>query len=174
MELRSSGKTLIIVRHAHRNKGGGRAIDNGLSSKGHRQARALAKHLQQKLKGIEHVFVTSPRKRCIETALVIAERTKMPLRESVMLLGAREEIESTKEAVVEQDALKSRVRSFCRNRRRSRDKMTVLCSHGDWIEACVCELLGVPMELKKAGYMEIQLKGGEPRLEWLVQSATDL
>src|SRR4051794_36350749 len=65
--------TLVIIRHAHRNKAFGAEADNGLSAKGRRQARAAARFFKKRFKGRKPNIFSSPKRRCRETLEPIAK-----------------------------------------------------------------------------------------------------
>ncbi|MBI1860916.1 MAG: histidine phosphatase family protein, partial [Deltaproteobacteria bacterium] len=72
----TSVRKLYIVRHGHRDKDQGHLYDNGLSPKGKAQAKALVPLLKPALQGHDVKFLSSPRKRCVETLQPIARALK--------------------------------------------------------------------------------------------------
>ena len=74
---KDSGKSLIILRHAHRNKPFGGLLDNGLSRKGKKQAAQAGKHFLEEYGRVKALVLSSPKRRCIETVEPIAEKIKI-------------------------------------------------------------------------------------------------
>jgi len=155
-------KTLIIVRHAHRDKAAGRERDNGLSAKGKRQTERLLTYFDSRYRDTRPYMVSSPKVRCVETLLPLAKKEKTELQISTLLLeqGSQE----TKKAMAK------RVKRFCDwCRSPEAPELLVACSHGDWIPVCLEELTGVTVHLSKAGWAEIEWSRGQAELRWLLQ-----
>jgi broad specificity phosphatase PhoE len=156
-------KTIIIVRHAHRDKPHGRKADDGLSPKGKKQARALtkflAKHLDQRPR-----ILTSPKARCQETIEPIAEKLKVKFdcAKELMEHGDFDQQES-------EEQFRRRVADFCDSQMATPSPLTILCSHGDWIPVALEHLTGLELSLKKGGWAEIKIQNETPHLTWLVQ-----
>jgi phosphohistidine phosphatase SixA len=140
-------KILILVRHAHRDKDEGRELDNGLSERGRRQARALTKFFAKAYPEANPVFLSSPKKRCRETLLKV---------ESDPLLD-------------EGSNLEGRVAKFTAWWKTQGPQFTVACSHGDWLPVCIEALSGARVELKKGALAEIHLDPDATRLYCLLQ-----
>jgi len=142
-------KTLLVVRHAHRDKSQGRSVDNGLSKKGWAQAKEFTQFFERWYAGIPCRILSSPKLRCIETVKAIADQQGKPL-EIAPELDEQKSRESEK-------AFKKRVAGFVRQWQKSEDAVLVLCSHGDWIPALFDELLGMEISLKKGAWLEVEL-----------------
>lgn len=152
----NSEKTIILVRHAHRNKEEG--ADNGLSWKGKRQsivlARLIADFSVPKL-------VSSPKRRCVETLRPLSKllQTEVSVHSLLDEQGEHED----------PDSFEKRVRRFLRDWKNSANPITVACSHGDWIPLAVEWLVSRRLDLKKGGFARIALVKEEPRLIEMVQ-----
>ncbi len=150
-------KTLILIRHAHRDTESGRGQDNGLSEKGHRQASRVVKFYLDRELSDHPVLITSPKKRCIETLAPLAKE-----------LGIDAKIESR---VGEGENLEGRVKAWLEQWKQGSDPLTVVCSHGDWIPVCVYQLTGAWIDISKGGWVEMEygVLAGRTCLTWIVQ-----
>lgn len=152
-------KTLIVVRHAHRDKAPGRETDNGISPKGKKEARLLARFFERRFsedfKPDEVTLVSSPKRRCVETLLPLAAG-----------LGVEVQISPDLD---EGEALGPRIRSFIESWSRIESPLTVICSHGDWIPVFFEKFLGVAIDLKKGAWAEVECEEPSRRLTWVVQ-----
>lgn len=164
----TQSKKLIIVRHAHRNKLKGGEADNGLSAKGKKQAKALAK-LYSRIFGRKKALIyTSPKVRCIETIQLIAKKIKVSLE----ILDSLNEAPENSKGVTE---LKEKIRSFHSLWQESDAPLTLLCSHGDWIPAYLKQVLGIDLDLDKGGWIELEAKPQQkPELKWIIQDPEKL
>jgi len=153
-------KTLILVRHAHRSTDDpGR--DNGLSDKGIEQVKKLVKFAANRLEGTRPVFLSSPKKRCVETITPIAKE-----------FGTKPEIDSrlTEHGPQENNAVcLARIDNFLDFWKHECPQVTVICSHGDWIPIAIQKLTDARIGIKKAGWIEVEYSGGDAFLTWLVQ-----
>lgn len=153
--------TLIVLRHAHRETINGRGRDNGLSKKGKRQALALKKFFRFRLgKSPDVCLLSSPKKRCLETVEPIAD-----------MIGTEVEVHSVLDEQQRGEssaAFAGRVDRFCKDWRKSRYSITVVCAHGDWIPVATKKLVGVEVHVSKGGWVEFQGKS-KSQLCWLVQ-----
>jgi phosphohistidine phosphatase SixA len=156
-------KTLIIIRHAHRNKPKGREADNGLSAKGKKQARALSKFYTKLFKSEKARIYSSPKTRCIETVEPLAKKLKI----EVEILDSLNEALNPKNAERE---LSEKARSFHLLWCESKNPLTVICSHGDWIPVYVKQCTGAEIDLDKGGWVQIEMIDDQPRLRWIVQN----
>lgn len=155
-------RTLVIIRHAHRDTSRGQGINNGLSDRGRRQVRKLFDHYFERFPELEKpLFLTSPKKRCVETLEPLARKLERKLNTEPLL-----EERGTRETSAE---FKRRIRRFKKNWLESKEMLTVICSHGDWIPLFLKELLGASIQLKKGAWAEVELLE-EPELTWLLQS----
>lgn len=152
-------KTLIIIRHAHRNKELGRELDNGLSPKGKKQARRIAKFFKKRFvadnKNTNFNLFSSPKKRCLETLLPIQKITGTPIE--------------TLDDLNEGGNIPNRIDDFLEKWNTSDRDFTILCSHGDWIPTFFEKFLGLPIELKKGAWAEIQIEELNKKLTWIIQ-----
>lgn len=151
-------KILILIRHAHRNKAFGRKADNGISAKGRKQAKALARLYDGFFGKSEPRLYSSPKLRCIETLGPVAKQcgTEIEILEELNESGS--------------DAkLRERVRKFDAFWRKSSAPLIVVSSHGDWIPAFVAHLTGVPIELDKGGWIQIE----DGKIRWVIQRPED-
>ncbi|MBI3554913.1 MAG: histidine phosphatase family protein [Deltaproteobacteria bacterium] len=148
-------KTLILVRHGHRSKALGHEVDNGVSSKGSKQAARIERRFRKLYPDEEALVVSSPKRRCIETVapLVHDDESKIQIMASL-----------DEDGNVEQKA-----KDFIRWWRDEGPMLTVACSHGDWLPVAVKLLTGAKAELKKGAWAEIEEDEGNVKLTWLVQ-----
>lgn len=134
---------LIFVRHAHRNTDQPQA-DNGLSDKGKSQVKSVKKYFQrrwaQQLRQFR--FLSSPKRRCIETLLPIADLGERSLEMDPLLLELAGPESATQ--------LSKRTQDFL-TRFQEGGGDWVCCSHGDWIPEMVKLIEGSPIQIKKAG-----------------------
>lgn len=154
-------KTLIITRHAHRNKPKGGEADNGLSAKGRKQARALAKFYTRVFSRKKARIYSSPKIRCVETIEPIAKKIKVSL----------ETLDSLNETPTESERLQ-KVRAFHSFWLSSDAPLTLICSHGDWIPAYLKSVFGIEIDLDKGGWLEVEQDSNadaKPTLRWIVQ-----
>ena len=151
-------RTLIVVRHAHRDRPPGRDRDNGLSPKGEKQSRRVLKLFKERFgeeKGTAPLILSSPKIRCMETLVPIARWTEAPVRVTPLL--------------DEGGDVDAKVARFLTEWRAGKGALTVLCSHGDVIPVLLQAATGARADLSKGGWAEIEFDGGPPMLTWLVQ-----
>ena len=154
-------KTLVLIRHAHRNIDD-RLRDNGLSERGVDQVKKLVKFYKNRFDGAKTTIYSSPKKRCQETIGPIA-------KEAGVKFTIDERLDE--HAGAENTALfMARMEEFLGVWKYEGSALTVVCSHGDWIPTAVQKLTGRPVELKKSGWIEIEYnEGAEATLTWIVQ-----
>lgn len=152
-------RTLILVRHAHRDTSEGRERDNSLSSKGKEQARAIADYFFERYPKAEPLLLSSPKVRCIETLLPLADRLECAAK-VLDLLDEQHESEAV---------FRKRIEKFFRWWKQRAPELVVACSHGDWIPAFALATLGSSVELKKGGWLEVESSEGAVRLRWVLQ-----
>lgn len=145
--VKTQSKRLLIIRHAHRDKPFGSSFDNGLSLKGIKQAEELRDRFEEKLTDRNPDFISSPKKRCIETVQPLCDALGKKLEVSALL--------------DEGENLEARVRQFCDVWKKRGPLHTVVCSHGDWIPVCVDFLTGRQLDIEKAGWIEVELDGDD-------------
>ena len=157
-------KTLILIRHAHRDTEDP-SLDNGLSPKGREQSQRLADFIQHYLekehKGEKPHFWSSPKKRCRETLEAVASRVGREIKVDPKL-AEFSPIESRQD-------FESRMESFIDEWKYEGQPLMVVCSHGDWIPDCILKLTGARIGIKKAGIVMVQWVGGEAFLTNLIQ-----
>jgi len=182
---------LFLVRHAHRDTSN-REDDNGLSDKGRDQAKTLVSLFQKKIdpkggkkSGSKIVLLSSPKKRCIETLTPFSKKMDVTITIDPNLDEQRSGESSGQ--------FEKRVASFLKfvqdlerefNSREfdgrgikdqevkkkaksgeGKDLYIFVCSHGDWLPLASQKLVGVGLDMKKAGVAEIE----DGRLLGLVQ-----
>lgn len=153
-------KTLILIRHAHRDKPPlGANQNNGLSAKGKSQAEAIKRLFLKLYPDTAPLLVSSPKERCIETL--------MPLGEKLDL-----DIEVMKE-LGEGDGLASRIDAFYRWWQNEAPALTVACSHGDWIPDFVYKVNGARIDCSKGSWCELGESTVSPKIITLIQKAKD-
>ncbi len=159
-------KQLIFVRHAHRDTSQ-RSLDNGLSEKGKRQARwikkfALSRFAPDEVKDLKATLLSSGKKRCLETLEPLAEawKLKVEIKSELMEHSAQESHE----------AFKMRIEDFLSWWINSGPALLFVSSHGDWLPVACQRLLGIPVEMKKGAWLEIEWEEGAAFLTWYVPS----
>jgi broad specificity phosphatase PhoE len=153
---------LIVVRHAHRDKSAGRDSDNGISPKGRKQAMRVLEHFKKEFPGLHApVFklLSSPKKRCVETVQPVAEAAKLKVHTSSLLDEGPE--------------LEDRARKFLTEWKREGSGVTMICSHGDWIPLFLELATGVPTDLAKGGWAQLENVDGKLIVTRLIQEFPD-
>jgi broad specificity phosphatase PhoE len=120
---------LVFIRHAHRDTSL-RSRDNGLSDKGHKQARALVRIFEERVKAeaSKIKLFSSPKKRCIETLERIADVDDLKIEISPLLDEQLDGESDTK--------FRARVTEFMnqvKSKYKNDDDWVLVCSHGDWL-----------------------------------------
>ncbi len=158
-------KRLIIIRHAHRDTAD-RALDNGLSKKGKKQARRLLAFYTRALPDARPLILTSPLKRCVETVepLAAASGTRAVMDKRLLDLSGKENRQTRPK----------RLADFLSWWKEQAPGLTIACSHGDWIDLFLKMTTGVNGNLKKGGWAEIVWQGKQAELVWLIQSFKNL
>ena len=156
-------KTLVMIRHAHRDTSR-READDGLDEKGVEQAKSLRRFFQARFnpddlsRGLW--LVSSPKIRCQETLAPIAKLMDRPIDTHP---GLDEQIGREPAP-----AFLARIEGFLAEWRQSKVETTVLCSHGDWLPAASLKLLGLGLEMKKGSWLELEWENGSARLKWYI------
>lgn len=146
-------KHLYITRHAHRDTSD-RELDNGLTEKGHQQAKALGSYLEKVLKAEKGVHLeSSPRQRCQETLAPLAQSLGQKLK-------INSQIDETGRNETRAD-VRNRIQKFTSDWKSKGPEHLVICSHGDIIPELTDLLLQSSIELNKGGLLEIKLAGKE-------------
>lgn len=146
---------LILIRHAHREDGDPR-LDNGLSPMGKGQVDHLCQIFESQWltkEGDKFQFLSSPRKRCLETLGPIAQLVSEPVQVEPLLV----ELEDGESSV---DLIR-RVKRFIDLVTEAKDSY-VCCSHGDWIPEFVQMIEGVARPLRKSEMLVFRLEPGVP------------
>lgn len=154
-------RILILVRHAHRDTTRGRELDNGLSKKGQRQAKAIERRYRSVYDNQPVYILSSPKRRCRETVEPLARRQRVRVRFS-SLLDEQGAMESEKTFL-------RRLKKFLRWWRTTRHSRVMVCTHGDWIPAFFSENLALPLSLSKGGWAELEAEGRGHRVTWILQ-----
>jgi broad specificity phosphatase PhoE len=138
--------TLILVRHAHRDTTD-READNGLSEKGKKQVKTLTKTIEN-LHSLENaVFLSSPKKRCLETLEPLASLAHTTVQLD-KLLDEKHPNEDAKQFA-------KRIEQWINRWRKSSSPLTFVCSHGDWLPIAMEMLVAVKTDFKKSGWAEL-------------------
>jgi len=137
-------RRLILIRHAHRDNSI-REVDNGLSDTGKAQALAIAKRFTEPLSIQSVILESSPKLRCQETIAPLANNLKTKVSINSLL---DEQLPQETRSVFE-----SRIHDYLEAWRKSGIKMSMACSHGDWIPAALKECTGLHMDLGKSGWV---------------------
>jgi len=157
-------KTLVFVRHAHRDTEDP-SRDNGLSEKGLHQVENLV-HYFKSWVDREHPDAkvkihASPKKRCIQTITPVA-----------LALDSKVEIDPRLIEVSPMESesqVRARILSFLEDWKSRSSELTLACSHGDLIPMSVQMLTGARIGIKKAGVVQIEGVAGEFFLTALIQ-----
>ncbi len=150
-----SERRLILVRHAHRDKVA-TDFDNGLSEKGEKQAKRLSAFFTDEFAEEKSLLLlTSPRKRCRETLEPLAKSLKRNLDTNLWL--------------EEGGPLGSKIRGFLKEWSERRDRVTIACSHGDWIPTAVEQECGARIICRKSSFIDLVDVGGEFLIHRIIQ-----
>lgn len=155
----SMNKTLIIIRHAHRDKDQGHDVDNGLSEKGQAQALRLLKCFRHRYRSENYALASSPKRRCIETVLP--------------LVGYDEGRVQKLACLDEGGSLKPKIEQFLQWWNKQQESLIVICSHGDWIPEFIELVTGESVTLKKCGWAELSETDDEIKLKEIIQKLPD-
>ena len=136
-----------------------------MSDKGRRQVRRLFDHYFERFPEVENPqLISSSKKRCLETLEPLGRKLERKLHLNPLLLEFRGDDKKESKA-----DFRKRIRKFIREFEKSRYSVTLICSHGDWIPVFFEEAIGVNIQLKKAGWAELEWDKGF-NLTWLIQS----
>ncbi len=152
-------KTLVIVRHAHRDTRH-HLLDNGLTPKGREQAKKILKFYKTRFSLEKPWLLTSPKIRCVQTISPLALWLDISLVKDQRLLDLRESKSGHKKSV--------RVQHFLHWWEEKAPALTLVCSHGNWIEEVLLTLSGKPLALKKGGWAEFVVEGKTKSLTWFI------
>lgn len=141
-------KTIILIRHAHRVTEPDRRRDNGLSIKGKRQTKKLKRKLNEYLNG-RTLWLSSPKRRCVETLLPLTNKKEEILIEPLLDEGS---------------SLEMKVKKFWKKINSHKNSTIVFCTHGDWIPVFTELCLGIEISLKKSGYLVFNVTSNKKRL----------
>ena len=144
-------KTLVLIRHAHRDKPLGSSFDNGLSEKGKQQAKEFAEMFAKKFGKTKPSLVSSPKKRCIETLEPLSKEI------SIKVIIDNDLNESD-------DSMSKRMQTFLRWWKDKAPDFVVACSHGDWIPEFLLLTTEKMQELRKADWVLLKLEDGKVTL----------
>lgn len=146
-------KSLILIRHAHRDTTK-KELDNGISRLGLGQAERLAKKLIKGIEGRQPLLLSSPKKRCIETLQPLARLTQTKVLTDLSLLEKMNE-ESLSE-------FSKRIKNFLKNWLESKENLTLICSHGDWLPLAMDFLIHTRVDFKKGAWAEVMFIKEKP------------
>ncbi len=161
----SKTKLLYLTRHAHRDVSD-RTQDNGLSAKGREQAEALRQHFKKicEEKGVPLRFISSPKRRCVETLTPLAAEFNF-----VIEIDDRLDENHGGEDLA---GFLRRISSFLVELNESKG-LIFACSHGDWIPEAMRLLVDQEIDLKKGAFTEVDISTQPPKLIQVVQSLKD-
>ena len=154
-DLLKGSFTLVIIRHAHRNKDQGSDADNGLSKRGISQSKKIKKYFKYRFGKASPIVFSSPKLRCVETVERIAKEYRTQV-EIASLLDEGGNLEQKSSLFIEE--IKNQ-------------KAPLICasSHGDLIPALTQKLIGYPIILSKGAWVEFEVIKGKFFLQWLFQ-----
>jgi len=144
-------RTLLIVRHAHRELVN-RAHDNGLSAKGQEQAQKFMRYFLKNFSSQIPLLESSPRLRSQDTLEPLSMQLKIPIK--INLLLEEQSADSEKSFV-------NRIEAFLKQWENAQSRLVVACSHGDWIPIFLKKAVGEAFDLKKGAMARLELKGSE-------------
>jgi broad specificity phosphatase PhoE len=148
--------TLVLVRHAHRDTSH-KDLDNGLTSRGKKEAQFLAQVLPQQYDLRNSLFLSSPKQRCIETILPLAKTAKQEVQiESLLDEQSHHETSGDLHRRIEKFLKQWKKREFKQN-----PQIIVACSHGDWLPLAVEFLTGAQSDFDKGGWIGIDINEGQ-------------
>ncbi len=150
-----TNRTLVLVRHAHRDRLAGREIDDGLSEKGQKQVHLVLNHYRSRFGDESTCLASSPKLRCIETL--------MPLSNSLDVLIQK--VDSLDEG----GELRKKTQEFLHWWSAQPSRLTVACSHGDWIPAFLQFNCGAWVDLNKGGWIELEGVSKSLSIRWVLQ-----
>ncbi|MCB0404163.1 MAG: phosphoglycerate mutase family protein [Bdellovibrionales bacterium] len=145
-----SKKKLVLIRHAHRKVPKDRTEDNGLSKKGQRQVEKLLSYWSSGNKARRVSFLSSPKKRCVETLEPLAEIFGEKLSIEPLLDEQSEKGESNKD-------FSGRVNAFLESSKFAKAEVLFVCSHADWIPAAYDQLKHKSVRVRKGTWVELEL-----------------
>jgi len=149
-------KTLILVRHAHRDTSDKNA-DNGLSDRGKKQAKIFSDTIEKMHKKSKPLFLSSPKQRCVETLEPLAEFFDVKIK-------VHPELDEQADHETPSQ-FKKRVVRFVTEWKNDFPELTIACSHGDWLPFAVEELIGVTADFEKGGWAEFSFVDDEVHLQ---------
>jgi broad specificity phosphatase PhoE len=135
---------LVFVRHAHRDTTE-REVDNGISPKGNKQVEELKLKYEKKIIPEATLFLTSPKKRCIETLqpLTMVSKVKLQIEDS---LDEQSTGESSSEFFKRVSLFLEKLMVTITEKQM---KCVYLCSHGDVIPEMIEILTGKSVDVDK-------------------------
>jgi 8-oxo-dGTP diphosphatase len=139
-------KTLILLRHAHRDTDAGRELDNGLSPKGQEQAKLIQSLFNKERPGETARLISSPKLRCRETLAPLAKALRVPVEEEPLLLEGGDGTPP---------GLDQKIDLFFADWVHRKDPLTVACSHGDWIPEFLARYATIQTDVKKRAWAEL-------------------
>lgn len=159
-------RTLILIRHAHRDTSN-RNLDNGLSDKGQKQVKRLVKYFQKRFRyeewSVSNIkFESSPKLRCVQTLQPLAQ-----------IVGSQviEQAELSEQNPNESFAkFQARLQNYLKRWIESDIPVLVVCGHGDTLPLMVFHLLGTAVDFKKAGFLELEWESGQAHLKQYIPS----
>ncbi len=154
-------KSLVLIRHAHRYTTLGRDLDNGLSIKGKKQRKRIARYFFKYHKEKTFLLFSSPSKRCVQTLASISRKSQKTI-ELDPQLGEQLPDESFQD-------FKKRIAVFLDTLQKKEEEMFLVCSHGDWIPVATSMLCGLEIQLNKGGWIEFEWEAGQVRLRNVLQ-----
>lgn len=157
---------LFLVRHAHRDNSI-QTLDNGLSEKGIRQAKAIGSQISDRIRemgkeGSSVLVTSSSKKRCQETVAPLVDRLG-----SALVLDPDLIEQGPEESIMEMVA---RIEVFLKKSRARHDvDVIVACSHGDWLPIAARKLVGQDLDFRKGAWIEFELTDSSTRVVQEVQ-----
>lgn len=149
-------KTLVLVRHAHRDTTF-RAEDNGLSERGKSQALRIAERwIAEHGEDSAPLLLSSAKTRCIETLGPLSFKLGIAIEKEDLLM---EQLPHESEHDLHQ-----RVKRFIEIWKTTLPPLVVACTHGDWLPIAIDQLAGRFVDMAKGATTEVLLREGQVTL----------
>ncbi|MEO5970725.1 MAG: phosphoglycerate mutase family protein [Bdellovibrionia bacterium] len=149
-------KILVLVRHGHRDTTSKKA-DNGLTDTGQKQARRIKEEFADKFEDEKPLFLSSPKHRCIETLEPLADEFDKKVKIDALLDEESQDERASK--------FIDRIKDFLDWWKNKAPKVTIACSHGDWLPEAVNLLTGKEADFAKGGWTLLTLNAGKVQIQ---------
>lgn len=159
-------KDIVLIRHAHRDTGAGRLVDNGLSPKGKKQAKSIREFYRSQFLATPAALWSSPYQRCVETLRPLGKS----LEQEVLILPTLAEQQPEEST----EAFAKRVKGVAKDCLSGEFERLLICSHGDLLPMLLEELTGNVLWLRKGAWVHLRIEPSEIRIEMLLQRVSNV